>query len=482
MENQILKDALLVYPNPSQDSPVKGTALSIFYVGAAAEKAGIDIDYVDERFDGKERIKELLAQDQPAVIGVSSMTGYQLQETLRIFQYVKDKHSNIKTVLGGVHGSLLPEECMKEDLIDFVVVGEGEETFTELVLAVTGSQDYGKIRGIYWKENGKIIKNDERPFLSANDWPFPMTEKNKKYFRLSAEAGELFYLSSRGCPYRCRFCYNIVFNRRKWRLMPFDKFKQEIKALHDEFKFNYLFLNDDNVGSNIQRLREISIFLNSLGLKWGSCIRANDVTQESIAIMAANGCDRFLLGVETGSERILRDVIGKDLPNGIEDIRNAVKIIASSPIKPTYSFMSNIPTETEGELKQSMDFADWIHKTDPKARLGFYVYAPYPGTQLFYESQDLGYKMPSNAQEWSRMSLSNSENMIAENLYYISGLKFRGDISKIKFPGIRRLQILPFELLAKIRWSLRFLKYYALEKIIIKRLYRNAVEIIQQKI
>lgn len=473
-------DALLVYPNPSQDSPVKGTALSIFYVGAAAEKADLEVDYVDERFDGKERVGELLARDTPAVVGVSSMTGYQLQETLRIFKLIKNNRSNIKTVLGGVHGSLLPEECVKDELIDFVVVGEGEETFTDLVMQVKSSQDYHKVPGIYWKANGNIIQNDERPFLPVNDWPFPMTEKNKRYFRLSAEAGELFYLSSRGCPYRCRFCYNYVFNRQKWRLMPLEKFKKEIRTLYEEFYFKYLFLNDDNIGSNVQRLREIAIFLNSLGVRWGSCIRANDVNNESILLMAANGCDRFLLGVETGSERILRDIIGKDLPHGLQDIKNAVKIIASSAIKPTYSFMCNIPTETESELEQSMDLADWIHRTDPKARLGFYVYAPYPGTQLFYESQKMGVKMPGSIDEWSRMSLSNSENPIAENLYYISGLTFRGDISKVKFPGICRLQILPFELLAKLRWRFRFLKYYSLEKYLVKWLYGRALERIQK--
>ena len=251
--------------------------------------------------------------------------------------------------------------------------------------------------------------------------------------------------------------------------------ENKVKSLHNELKFKYLFLNDDNIGSNVERLKQIAVFLNSLGVGWGSCIRANDVKEESLKTMAENGCDRFLLGVESGSERILKEIIRKDLPNGLHDIRDAVKMIAKTKINPTYSFMCNIPSETHKELMQSMDFADWIHKIDPKARIGFYVYAPYPGTELFVEAKKQGIKMPCDMDEWGSMSLSNSRNTVAENLYYISGLKFRGDVSRIKFPKAHRLQILPFEILAKIRWKMRWLKFYGLEKKIVKRLYKRAL-------
>ena len=130
--------------------------------------------------------------------------------------------------------------------------------------------------------------------------------------------------------------------------------------------------------------------------------------------------------------------------------------------------MSNIPTETHQDLVSSMELADWIRRTDPKARLGFYVYAPYPGTALFEEAKQQGMKMPDTIEEWGRMSLSNDRNVIAENLYYISGLNFRGDVSKKKFPGLYRLQILPFEILAKIRWKCRFLSFFGLEKMLVK--------------
>ena len=217
-------------------------------------------------------------------------------------KYAKLNYPHIKTVLGGVHASLLPQECIANELVDFIVIGEGEATFTSLLRQIKDGQKYETVDGIWWKKNGQSIQNPERAFLNPKDWPFPMTEKSKVYFRKSAVAGELFYLSSRGCPYRCRFCYNNVFNKKKWRLMPTEKLKNEIKRLYDEFKFDYLFLNDDNIGSLPKRLAEIAIFLQASASD-GACIRANDVTEENIKVMSENGCDRFLMGVETGSRR-----------------------------------------------------------------------------------------------------------------------------------------------------------------------------------
>ena len=465
----------MVYPNPTQDSPVKGPALSIFYVGAEAERNGFSIEYVDERFDGKRRIQELLKENRTHTVAISTMTGFQLGETCRILKWIKEYNPGILTIVGGVHPTLLTEQTIEAPFIDFIVKGEGERTFVELLKEIKGDRKYHEILGLTWKNSGKIVNNCDRPFTKPEEWPFPMTKKSKPYYAKSVEAGEMFYLTSRGCPYSCRFCYNNVFNKKRYRTMPVGKVKNELKMFHDELEFDYLFLNDDNVGSNIKNLEDIAAFLRSLGIRWGTCIRADNINEHTLKILDDNGCDRFLLGVETGSERVLKDLIGKKLTNGLEDIRNAVRLIAGTGIKPTYSFMTNIPGETAAEAKISIDFANWVYKTDPKSRIGFYVYAPYPGTEMFRDAIKARQKLPNNIHEWAGMSLSNSENEIAENIYYISGLKFRGDVSRRKFPGIRRLKILPFEIEGKIRWKLKFFRLYKAQKTILKRIYKEAI-------
>ena len=181
-------DCLLAYPTPAKENPVRGTALSIFYPGAMLEQNGFKVEYFDERFDKFESLVALLKEGVFSV-GVSSMTGHQLLGTKKILEIVKKINPRIHTILGGPHPTILPEECVKEDFIDFVVLGEGEKTLLELMKTLKTEGDLERVDGIYWKKNGAIIANKRRAFMDPAEWPFPMTEKNKKYFKIAAARG-----------------------------------------------------------------------------------------------------------------------------------------------------------------------------------------------------------------------------------------------------------------------------------------------------
>ena len=410
------------------------------------------------------------------------MTGFQLKGAKTIFKLVKKISPSTYTIFGGVHPSMLPDQSIKEDFVDFLVIGEGESTIVELINELKKEiKDFKKIKGIVWKYNKKIIFNELRNHMNMDDLVFPLTDKNKKYFEYSAQKNEIFYFSSRGCPFSCRFCYNKFFNKGIWRPMKIEKLEKEIDELISKLdtKFDYMFLNDDWIGNNIKRLKEIGRIFSKYNIKWGTCIRCSDLNEEVVKILDSGGCRQLLLGVESGSERILNKVIGKKYAEGIDDIKNATKVLNQSNIKATYGFIVNIPTETKKDLKKSIALADWIHKHDKNSRISFYVYAPYPGTELYKDAVKNGFKEPQSFDEWSKISLSSEVNPFAENLYYISGLKFRGgkgDSTSKNFKGIKRLKILPFEIIVHLRWKLRFFTYFNFEKKIIKKLIFNATK------
>lgn len=466
-------DCLFAYPIPTRDSPTKGSALSIFYPGAMLEKRGMEVEYFDERFDKFDEFLSLLKKS-PLSVGVSSMTGYQLTGSKRILETAKRINPKIYTIFGGPHPSILPGECIKEDFIDFVIVGEGEKTILELVETLKKGGDLEKVDGIYWKDRGRIKANKPREFMDPSEWPFPMTEKNKKYFKVAAERGELMFQASRGCPYNCSFCYNQVINRRTWRPIPLDKFEQELKIFVEEFKIRNIYINDDNIGSNKERIKKIAEILHNFGLSWTTGIRCNDVDEQTAKVLNESGCQELLLGVESGSDRILKEILNKGYPKGAEDIRRCAINLSKTGIQGRYNFMAGVPTESMKEIRQSMKLADWIHKMDKNSIFCFDAYAPYPGTKLYQEALKTNFKEPKNMEEWSRMTLSNETVPIAQNLYYISGLRFRGkrgDTTSRNFPGWKRFLILPFEISAHIRWRTGFLSFYGLEKAVIKRLF-----------
>lgn len=466
----------LVYPVPTEDSPVKGPAMSIFYPGASLENAGFTVAYYDERFDPQKKLKCLI-KETSLFIGISSLTGYQLKGALKILREIKSLRPDLPAVIGGVHPSLLPEECLREGLADIIVIGEGEETVVELAKSISLKNRLNHVKGLAFKQDNRTVFTDQRPFLSGDRWPFPMTENNICYFEQAARFQEILYFTSRGCPHRCRFCYNQVFNRGKWRPMPVEKFASEIGEFVKRLRFSHIYINDDNLGGNAERLSDIGAVLKRYELRWSTCMRAPDINRGTISILEKSGCRRIFIGVETGSERILRKIIGKGYGEGIDDIVNCAKLIAGTDIRPTYSFMSNIPTETGEEREMSMALADRLRRIDPKSSISFYVYAPYPGTPLFDQIKQDGFIPPEGMEEWSKISLSNPINPLSENLFYISGLRFRGgrgDTTSKNFPGLRRAIILPFEISARFRWKKRFLRWYNIEKYIIKILFRRA--------
>ncbi|MGC8851466.1 MAG: hypothetical protein ACP5O3_04595 [Candidatus Micrarchaeia archaeon] len=153
------------------------------------------------------------------------------------------------------------------------MIGEGEETIAELVSEIKGKQDYKKVKGICFKKDGQIVKTEMRPFMDPKDWPFPMTEKNKRYFKYSAKLNDLFYPSSRGCLHRCRFCYNTVYNRNFWRAMPLEKLDRELGILTSELSFSFISVADDNISANKARVRGVGAILKKYGLKWHTRLR-----------------------------------------------------------------------------------------------------------------------------------------------------------------------------------------------------------------
>lgn len=466
-------DCVLAYPIPTKDSPTKGPALPIFYPGAMLEMHGLNVAYFDERFDDFSKFISLMEQN-PLCVGVSSMTGYQLIGSKRMFEVAKKISPNIYTIFGGAHPSILPIECVAEDFVDVVVVGEGEETLLEIVTKLKDGKSLNEVHGIALKKNGKAVLNPRRKFMDPRTWPFPMTEKNKPYFKAAADRDELMLPASRGCPFDCSFCHNQLFNQRRWRSMPADKFKDELEIFMKEFTFSNIYINDDEIGFTEKRVKEIAGVIRPLGLTWSTSIRCCDVTNNVAKILDESGCHELLLGVESGSDRVLNEILTKGYPKGIEDVRECARALSKTNICGRYNFMAGVPTESKEDVRMSIDLVDWIDKIHHNAIFNFDAYAPYPGTKLYKMALEIGFQEPKTIEEWSEMTLSNPLVPVAQNLYYICGLRFRGksgDVTSRNFPGIKRLLILPFEILAHIRWRIKFLSYYKLEKAIIKMLF-----------
>jgi radical SAM superfamily enzyme YgiQ (UPF0313 family) len=406
----------LVYPKPSNESPLKFVPLSILFPGALFESQGKRVEYFDERFDSEEMLIDLIKHSKE--IGVSSYTGYQTGRAARVLKLAKKVKPDIVTGLGGFHARLLPEQVLAEPFVDKV--------WTEI--------EYG--------EN-----------------LFPYNNHTKIHFQRT----EMQYHTSRGCPYKCTFCGVIT----AWQPKDINDLDRELKIIHQDIGFKEISFTDLNMVHGIywdrkmnkmvaldrvKRMKDIGKVMRDINVRWDGNIRANYVTKEMVEALVESKCYSLEIGCESGNDFFLKNVIKKG--EGVAEIKNAARLFRGSGISVMYSFISQMPRETRAMLMDTLNLIDWIIETDPDARVSIHDYAPYPGTPMYDDAVAGvdGYPKfipPTTMEGWGNRKLMISP------LYWISGLSFRQDISRKNFPGDDWQLIEPYIKLAQKKWRER---------------------------
>jgi len=445
-------NVLLVYPIPSISSPQKSAPLSILHVGEALKQARArgksdetyNVRYFDERYDEP---PDLCWAD---VVGVSSMTGYQLKGAIRWLKAAKVVGK--RTVLGGIHVTMQPEQCLAEDYVDSIVMSEGEWAMLDAI-------------------HGRHKTIAKRPLMDG-DHVSPVSPDTLIHFKRSARTGDTILLTSRGCPFRCGFCYIQAFFDRSWQSVDLERWKADVLYLRDNALVRKLEHGDDWIGK-WERAREIIKFLWKNGIEYRPSIRAHQITDEVAREMATMGIRHISIGMETGSERILK-LTQKDIELWHQE--RCAEALAKHGIWPLYYWITGFPTETPTEINQTLDQADKLNRIHAgKVTQNFYAYTALPGSPLFDLVDKT--KLPQSMEAWSSYSLNQTANERASNLYHIAGLNFHrgaGDKTARNFPGWRRLLIAPFEMLAYLRWRFRWFTHFGAEKRVIESLLRWA--------
>jgi radical SAM superfamily enzyme YgiQ (UPF0313 family) len=358
--------------------------LGLLSLAAVLRDDGHNIRIYDHNVENN-GLKECL-KFEPDLVGVTSFTGLMIRDALDLSNYFHQR--DIPVVWGGIHASLMPIQTVKDENIDMVVVGEGEETIVELADAMENKRKLDAIKGLVWtKNNGsKIVENTPRPLIKDLDLlPFPAWDliDEKKYEKTlmgwESSSSEFFSIqTSRGCPYRCGFCYNTVFNARKWRAKSADRVIEELSFLKDNYNINRVNFRDDNFVVNRKRAIKIckEIYKNQLDVEFGIDCRADLLTENFAKILKLGGCDQIYFGIESGSPRILR-FINKDIT--LQQAMDSVNICKKLGIKSSTSFILGFPTETKTDIQLTEKF---IMKLMPD-RLLVKIFVPYPGCKLY---------------------------------------------------------------------------------------------------
>lgn len=323
------------------------------------------------------KFRSVLKEFSPDLVGITSMTA-EFFSAQHLAKIVKDYFPSVPVVVGGVHPTIDPKGVLDNKNIDYVVIGEGEETVRDIAKCLNsrGLDFFAQIRGLGYRRNEEIIINDKRPLIqNIDNLPLP-SYKGLIDISKHAPAGLGGVISSRGCPYTCSYCASENLWTRKVRYRSIIGVIQEIESLY-QMGIRVIRMNDDAFTINRKRVIEFcKMIMKFSDLRWSCDTRVELVDKELLRMMRKSGCYQINVGVESGSHRIQK-VIKKHL--NFVKVSEAITLARQAGIRTTAYFMIGFPDESMEEIKCTLALLKRLKPTYPI----FSTLTPYPGTEMW---------------------------------------------------------------------------------------------------
>ena len=321
--SKLKPQVLLIYPKTGLDiaaaiSPPHG----ILAVAAPVSHAGYRFTVLDQRVQviTEETLRELISS-QLICVGFSTMSGNQIRHALQIATVLRRlTDGKVPFIWGGAHPSVIPEQTLDNDNVDFVVVGEGDEAFVEIVKTLETDGSCSNVLGLAYRKGTETIINPPRPLVDVNTllptpWELIDVEqyvhKNNDMYLTGCSRVLDLGQTSRGCPFSCGFCSSASIRGRKWRPLTAKRSLEMIMEGVQRFNLDGFWLRDDEFYIDRSRAHEIcdGIVANNLGTKFYTAGTRVDVflksTHEELVALKNAGAVNLKFGAESGSPRIL---------------------------------------------------------------------------------------------------------------------------------------------------------------------------------
>lgn len=345
-----------------------------------------------------DNIKEKLSVLKPEIVGISNSYSVQSPSVLKLAEFVK-RNCDAKVVLGGAHPSALAQEILKDNNIDFVIIGEGEDSFLKLIKSMSENKSFNKIDGLGYRLDDQIKINPKTHYIADLDkipfpsWDlFPAIDKylysKNPHSNFLRRPPYMPILTSRGCPGNCIFCSIHVSFGYNWRSRSYLNVVDEIETLVKERGIREIHFEDDNLTFDRKRMLDIcnEIISRKIDIAWTTPngVHISNLDEELLCKMKESGCYRLFLGIESGNSNVLRNIIKKKNVS-LDEVRLKVRFMRKLKIETVGFFVIGLPHETKKEIRDTINFACSLGLDD----VLFSIATPYPGTDLWslYEEQ-----------------------------------------------------------------------------------------------
>ena len=403
-------------------------------VAAVPMSKGYDVKIIDQRVsDDFESEFDLAVGPETKLIGLTAITGQQIKYALNVSRIVKEKCPDIPLVWGGVHATLVPDQTASHPLVDYCVVGDGDLVFCELYERLRDGKSVDDLRGLVYKTTTGNVKSNaghlEIKSVASGD-SYAVVRKNGAadvirdldtlpelpYHLLPLEKYKVFFTedgrksaninTSRGCPFRCKFCSDPALNEGRWRGFSAERVLDKVDFLYREHDVRMIYFQDDYFPGSKRRFIEILEGLKKYNreLGWATLgIRADTLvklTDEQWDLIWDSGCHSLEIGIESGNERVIKLV---NKAETLDEMREANRKLSKYDIKVKYTLIVGFPGETEAEISDTVNFAMELERDNPNCYTLIFPFMPIIGTPFFEDAIKIGFQEPKSLEDWESM-------------------------------------------------------------------------------
>jgi magnesium-protoporphyrin IX monomethyl ester (oxidative) cyclase len=372
------------------DAPTEGWR-NLVELDETKYRVGLDAETIAERVRGW----------SPDVVVVEIPFSGWSKTAFEVVDAVKAAKKDLVVVLMGQHPTARPEACLSEPNVDFVAVGEPENTISELIDAlVVGKQNFKGVDGLGFKENGKVTFTEKREFIKNLDsLPFPARHllPMKVYNEAVKEnplRGEIskpwtIVTTTRGCPYSCVFCSVCILWGRTWRARSPKNVVDELEQVVKTYGVKQVDFYDENMTLDKKRMSDIcdQIVERGLHIEWftPNGVRADTLDEPLLRKMKKSGCKKIRVAPESGVQRVVNEVIGKNLD--LKKVEQAVVLCKKVGVKVGCFFVLGLIGETKADIEETIKFAYKLRALGADSLI-FSIAMPLYGTALYEQAKE----------------------------------------------------------------------------------------------
>lgn len=422
---------LLVYPQYTHSSvfDLRAPSMSLVYLAARLEGCGHEVVIYDASLGpiiktGKvfrygvsdKQVHDFLSSYDFDLVGITCSFTARWPFVSRMAQQVKEVSPQAPVAIGGLFPTSEWEYCLNNcKAVDFIMLGEAELSFAQIVNNLAQGYKVNDackdIEGVAWRAGEKLLYNPKGGYNDRlDDLPFPAWHlvDLKKYFSVQKKLFELPtpclpILSSRGCPYRCRFCNMYLTHGYGWRVRSPESVLSEIEYLIKRFGIRHFYFIDDNFNLDMERAKRIcrGLIERPFKIKYNfyNGLSIKTIDYELLKLMKGSGCTSVCLAIESGSEYIRNKIYRKNLST--QKILEVFNWCHKIGIPTIGFFMVGAPGESRIDLEKTKRLLARL----PMSLLTAGIYTPYPGTELYDECKIKGWLVEASLDDKNRVEM-----------------------------------------------------------------------------